>query len=132
MAFDRMATSFKDAEASTATDRVRPRRPALDAAYGTAPIPDLRASREEMLIIHFDGSLVAAAGSLRLRTRLRIAARIKAREVSIAPSRFVRKIWEISATSERGRMLDMEMPAALTRTSTFACLIKSVSSSDQL
>lgn len=69
--------------------------------------------------MHFDG-LFLAAGSFRLRIRLRIEARINAREVIIAPSRFVRNVLEISSSSDLGRMLDMEIPAALTRMSTFA------------
>lgn len=120
MAFDRITISFIEADASTANDRVRPRRPALEAAYGTAPVPPLSASREDMLIMHFDGGLVLAVGSLRFRTRLRMEARINARDVSIAPSRLVRRIVEISSSSDLGRMFDIEIPAALTRMSTFA------------
>lgn len=70
--------------------------------------------------MHLEGGLVPVAESLRLRTRLRIAARSNAREVSIAPSRFVRRVWEISANSDLGRMFEIEMPAALTRMSTLA------------
>ena len=120
IAFERMTISFIEADASTANDRVRPRRPALEAAYGTAPVPPLSASREDMLIMHFDGDLVPAVESFRFRTRLRIEARINAREVSIAPSRLVRRIVEISSSSDLGRMFDIEIPAALTRMSTFA------------
>lgn len=120
IAFDRMTISFLEAEASTANDRVRPRRPALEAAYGTAPVPPLSASKEETLIMHFDRTLIPAAESLRFRIRLRIEARINAREVRIAPSRLVRKVVEISSSSDLGRIFDTEIPAALTRMSTFA------------
>lgn len=120
IAFDRMTISFIEADASTANDRVRPRRPALEAAYGTAPVPPLSASKEETLIMHFEGDLVPTAGSLRFRIRLRMEARINAREVSIAPWRLVRRIVEISSSSDLGRMFDIEIPAALTRISTFA------------
>lgn len=125
MAFDRMAKSFSEAAASTATERVKPSTPALDAAYGTAPVPAFNASNEETLIIHFERGVAPVASFLRVRTRLRIAARIRAREVSTAPSRFVRRIWEMSASSDLGRILEMEIPAALTRISTVACTVVS-------
>lgn len=122
MAFDRMAKSFSEAAASTATERVKPNTPALDAAYGTAPVPAFNASNEETLMIHFERGFASVESLLRVRTRLRIAARIRAREVSTAPSRFVRRIWEMSASSDLGRILEIEIPAALTRTSTVACI----------
>lgn len=120
--FERTTTSRNDAPASTATDRVRPSSPALDAAYGTAPVPPLAANSDEMLMMHFDaGASVASAAPPRFRTQLRMAARRNAREVSSAPSRFVRRICAISAGSVRGRMVEPVMPAALTRMSTGCC-----------
>lgn len=68
--------------------------------------------------MHFEKGFFPTAGSFRLRIRLRIEARNNAREVSIAPSRFVRRIVEMSSSSDLGRMFDIEIPAALTRMST--------------
>jgi hypothetical protein len=122
MAFERKARSFNDADVSTATERVRPRRPALDAAYGTAPVPLFSARREETLIIHFEAGFLGSVRSLRLlRIRLRMEARRNAREVRIAPSRFVRRILVISESSILGRMLEVDIPAALTRMSMLPC-----------
>lgn len=70
-------------------------------------------------MMHFEVTFWLTLGSFLLRRRLRIEARINAREVSIAPSRFVRRIVEISSSSDLGKMFDMEIPAALTSTSTF-------------
>ena len=49
--------------------------------------------------------------------RPRMEARINARDVSIAPSRFVRRVLEMSSGSAFGKMEETEMPAALTRIS---------------
>lgn len=59
--------------------------------------------------------------------RLRIEARMNAREVRRAPSRFVRRIREISVGSDLGRMEEMERPAALMRMSGFVvcCVARS-------
>lgn len=76
--------------------------------------------------MHFERTFCPAVESFRLRMRLRIEARINAREVSIAPSRLVRRIVEISSSSDLGRMFDIEIPAALTKISTFAYLVLSV------
>lgn len=40
--------------ASTAMDLVNPNNPALEAAYVTVPVTPFSASKEEILIIHFD------------------------------------------------------------------------------
>lgn len=50
--------------------------------------------------------------------RLRIAARSRAREVRIVPSRFVRRVRDIASGSVLARIFDVDIPAALTRTST--------------
>lgn len=121
MAFDRTIRSLMDVEDSTANDRVRPKSPAFDAAYGTAPVPALRASSEDTLIMHFEGGFCPASVFLRSRIRLLRAARRNAREVSIAPSRLVRRTWEMSSNSSFGRIFETDIPAALTRTSTPAC-----------
>lgn len=117
--------SFNKPAASTANERVNPNRPALEAAYGTAPVPSLCASSEEILIMHFDFS------SAELRPRfailVRIKARIIAREVVMEPSRLVCRVSEISAGSMRGRILVFAMPAALIRMSTFALLYYQIS-----
>ena len=115
MAFDRIATPRKELAASTASERVRPSTPALDAAYGTAPVPPLCASREEMFIIHFEGISVVKP---RFLERLRIAARSKAREVRIAPSRFVRRVWVMTCGSVLASIFVVDIPAELIRIST--------------
>lgn len=82
-----------------------------------------------MLMMHLDtgrGALFELGCSdeslLRLRffcfRALRSEARRRAREVMIAPSRFVRRVWEMSVGEILGRRLLMEMPAALMRMST--------------
>lgn len=81
-----------------------------------------------MLIMHFDdaGLALVLVGVVVVGffIRLRIEARMKAREVRRAPSRFVRRIREISVGSDLGRMEEMERPAALTRMSGFvACCV---------
>lgn len=72
--------------------------------------------------MHFDGGLLAPGldtlWRLRLRVRARIEARRRARDVRIAPSRFVLRVWDISDSSDLGRMLEVDWPAALTRMST--------------
>ena len=123
IAFDLTITplSFNKPAASTANERVNPNRPALEAAYGTAPVPSLCASSEEILIMHFDFS---SAEELRARFAIlvRIKARIMAREVVMEPSRLVCRVSEISAGSMRGRILEFAMPAALIKMSTLALL----------
>lgn len=59
---------------------------------------------------------------------VRIKERIIAREVVIAPSRFVRRVSEISAGAMRGRRLVFVTPAALIRMSTFAFFRYQISS----
>lgn len=58
--------------------------------------------------------------SPRFFRRDRTHARSNAREVRITPSRFVASILEMSTGSVLGRILEMDIPAALTRTSTFS------------
>lgn len=89
IALDRINTPRKEVAASTASERVRPSTPALDAAYDTAPVPPLCASREEMFIMHLEEISVV---ELRSFERLRIAARSRAREMRIVPSRLVRRV----------------------------------------
>lgn len=68
--------------------------------------------------MHFDGDFIVVVWWLFLfLKRLRINARIRAREVKIAPSRFARSVCEISSGLVLGRMEEMDMPAALTRMS---------------
>lgn len=72
-------------------------------------------------MMHFDGFAPSPEeeGEIRLVfMRLRTTARIKAREVRIAPWRFVRMVREMSSGSVLGRRLEGEIPAALTRMST--------------
>ena len=111
IALERTTTSFKELAASTAVERVRPSIPALDAEYGTAPAPLLSASNEEMLMMHFVSEVC-------LLTRLRMEARIKALDVSMAPRRFVSSNLVMFSGSVFGKMDEMDIPAALTRTST--------------
>jgi hypothetical protein len=78
-----------------------------------------------MLIMHFEGGLpepwAGVLGRFLERARPRIEARRRAREVKIAPSRFVDRMREISDRSDLGRMLEVDWPAALTRMSTDSC-----------
>lgn len=81
-----------------------------------------------MLIIHFDDAgfplVLVGVVVVDFFIRLRIEARMNAREVRRAPSRFVRRIREISVGSDLGRMEEMERPAALMRMSGFvACYL---------
>ena len=69
--------------------------------------------------MHFDGGWGALLVCVWLR--LRIEARIRAREVSIAPSRLVRRVSEMSSGEILGRRLEGETPAALMRMSTGCC-----------
>ena len=123
IAFDRINTPFNDSAVSAVNDRVSPRTPALEAAYGTAPVPAFSANRDDTLMMHFEGGGASAEGAAadRIFTLLRMEARTSAREVSRAPSRFVRRTCEMSDGSVRGRMLELEIPAALTRMSTGCC-----------
>lgn len=74
--------------------------------------------------MHFDGGWGAFLVCVRLR--LRIEARIRAREVSIAPSRFVRRVSEMSSGVSLGRRLEGETPAAFMRMSTGCCEVISM------
>lgn len=70
--------------------------------------------------MHLDAAVLPlVVGVLDLFIRLRIDARMKARDVSSAPSRFVRRMREISVGSNLGRIEEMERPAALMRMSGF-------------
>lgn len=53
-------------------------------------------------------------------------ARSRARDVKMAPSRFVCRVCEMSSGEVLARMLERDIPAALIRMSTFACTISSV------
>lgn len=64
--------------------------------------------------------LSSVVASPRFFRRDRTHARSIAREVRIAPSRFVDSILEMSTVSVLGRILEIDIPAALTRTSTFS------------
>lgn len=70
-----------------------------------------------MLMMHLEGMEVVLS-TARFFIRLRIDARMRAREVSREPSRFVRRTSEMSFGSVLGRTLDVEIPAALMRMST--------------
>jgi hypothetical protein len=58
---------------------------------------------------------------LRFFEWLRIAARSRAREVRIVPSRFVRRVRDIASESILARIFVVDIPAALTRMSTSFC-----------
>ena len=115
IAFDRTTTLRRESAASTVNDLVRPRSPAFEAAYGTAPVPPFSASNDEMFMIHLDSGRVSP---VRLFSLLRREARRRARDVKIAPSRFVRRVCEISSGDVLGRIFEWEIPAALIRMST--------------
>lgn len=112
-------TLLKLEAASTVSDRVRPNRPAFDAAYATAPLPPFKARREEILMMHFEEDEVCepALTSRDLRPA-RADARRNAREDRIAPSRFVFNVFVMSSGLVRGKIAEIEIPAALTSMST--------------
>lgn len=66
-------------------------------------------------MIHFEGGRVSPVRPFNL---LRREARRRARDVKIAPSRFVRRVCETSSGDVLGRILELEIPAALIRIST--------------
>lgn len=65
--------------------------------------------------MHFEGISVVKP---RFLERLRIAARSKAREVRIAPSRFVRRVWVMTCGSVLASIFVVDIPAELIRIST--------------
>lgn len=105
--------------ASTAIDLVNPNNPALEAAYVTVPVTPFNASKEEMLIMHFDICSVPARSFLLFSfERARIHALSIARDVYIAPSRFVFSVAEMCSGGVRGSMFEFDIPAAFMRMST--------------
>lgn len=85
------------------------------------PVTPFNASKEETLMMHLERGFSSVRSSRCLFCRRdRTLARNNARDVRIAPSRFVARIFEISTGSVLGRILEIDIPAALTRTSTFS------------
>lgn len=106
--------------ASTAMDLVNPINPALEAAYVTVPVTPFSASKEEILIMHLDNSSIPGWSFLLFALgRARIHALSMAREVCIAPSRFVFSVAEMCSGDVRGSMFEFDIPAAFMRMSTF-------------
>lgn len=104
---------------------VRPNNPALDAEYAVAPLIPFSARSDEMLMIHRERTNPLRFGLallLWLFARVRMQARSRARDVKMAPSRFVCRICEISSGGNLARMLERGIPAELIRMSTLACM----------